>query len=1165
MRQRYLVVFLVAVFALAAGCSDDNTGGNHTQQQADIGGYADGGGGDIDMHADGGADTLGDADAGMHPDSGGQADTGTADTGAADTGTADTGTADTTSTDTPPTISSIADQTIDEDTSTRALSFSVADDQTDAVDLVVTAASSDTTLIPDSYITLGGTGADRTIEVTPATDQNGTATITLTVDDGENTTQQQFDVTVTPVADAPTITTVSAQTIDEDASTGALPFTVADVDTPAASLMVTSASTNPILFPSTNVVLTGTGADRTVEVTPAADQNGSAIITLTVSDGTSSAQTQFVVSVSPVNDPPTVSTVANQTIDEDTATGALAFTIGDVDNAVTALTVTASSSDPTLVPNANITLGGSSANRTVDIAPAANQNGTATITLAVSDGTTTAQSQFDVTVSPVNDPPTISTVANQTIDEDTSTGALAFTIGDVDTGDTLTVNASSSDTTLVPNANISLGGSGANRTVSVTPAANQNGSATITLTVSDGTTTAQSQFDVTVSPVNDPPTISSVADLTIDEDTSSGPVSFTVGDPDAGDTLIVTASSSNTTLVPNSNFIVSVNVGTSRFVRISPAANQYGTTTVTLTVSDGTATAQTHFVLTVTPVNDPPTISTVADQTIDEDTSTGALSFTVGDVDNAATTLVVTASSTNTTLVPTAAITMGGSGTDRTVDIAPAANQYGTASITLTVSDGAATAQTQFNLTVTPVNDPPTISSVANQIISEDTSTGALSFTVGDADPSDTLTVTAASSDTTLIPDANIALGGSGANRTVSLMPAANHNGAATITLTVSDGTLTAQTQFDVSVTAVNDPPTISTVASQHILLGESTGALSFTVGDVDTPLNNVSVSASSLNTTVIPNGNITLGGSGANRTIDIAAGAVFGAATIEIAATDGSTVTTMDFVVDVLPQAHVAAGIDQSCIITTSGALACWGHDLYGQASPPSGTGFVQVSAGFSFTCAVKTDGSLACWGTGNYGSASPPAGTDFVQVSAGYYHACALKTDGSIVCWGSDTQGQASPPSGTDFVQVSAGYYHTCALKTDGSLACWGDDSYGKATPPSGTDFAQISAGDHHTCALKTGGSIVCWGSGGNGETSAPSGTDFAEVSAGGYHTCALRTDGSLACWGYDADGESSPPSGIGFAQVDAGQFHTCALRTDATVACWGKDTYGQVSGAP
>src|SRR5437870_11523779 len=65
----------------------------------------------------------------------------------------------------------------------------------------------------------------------------------------------------------------------------------------------------------------------------------------------------------------------------------------------------------------------------------------------------------------------------------------------------LTVSGSSSNPTLVPNSGIVFGGSGSSRTVTVTPAANQTGTATISVTVSDGSLSTGTSFVLTVNPL----------------------------------------------------------------------------------------------------------------------------------------------------------------------------------------------------------------------------------------------------------------------------------------------------------------------------------------------------------------------------------------------------------------------------------------------------------------------------------------------------------------------------------------------------------------------------------------------------------------------------------------------------------------------------------------
>lgn len=596
-------------------------------------------------------------------------------------------------------------------------------------------------------------------------------------------------LTIMSVNDAPTITTIADQTTNEDSATGEIAFTIGDVETADGSLTVDGWALNSSLVPSEKIVFGGSGANRTVTITPDADQNGSTDIQIRVSDGSSSTIESFTLTVNAVNDAPTITALNNQSTNEDTTSSTQPFTIGDPETPVASLTLSGSSSDVNIVPDANITFTGTEKVRNVRVTPAANQYGSVVITVTVTDADGgTASSSFTLTVNPVNDLPTIGLIFNQTTDEDTPI-TVNFTIADIETpANSLTLSASSGKPSVVPDANISFGGLGTDRTVTLIPSANQYDSVVITITVHDADGGSSDRLMVLiVTSVNDPPTISIVGNQSIDEDTSTGALSFTVGDIEtAAGSLMVSATSSNHDLVPNANIVFGGSEA-NRTVTITPLANQNGSTGILLRVTDEEGEArETTIIMQVRAVNDPPTITGIGNQTINVNTATPALSFTIGDVEKAANLLLLSRTSSNTSLVPDGNIAIGGTGADRTVTVTPLANQTGTATITLRVSDGSIITSTSFVLTV---NSLPTISNIGDQITAKNVPTGAIAFTVGDLETAaGSLTISATSSNPTLVPDANIVPGGTGANRTVQITPEVNQKGRTTITVTVSDG-----------------------------------------------------------------------------------------------------------------------------------------------------------------------------------------------------------------------------------------------------------------------------------------------------------------------------------------------------------------------------------------
>ena len=132
---------------------------------------------------------------------------------------------------------------------------------------------------------------------------------------------------------APTLAGPMDQSINANASTSALAFSVTDDFTPAASLTVTASSANAALVPAANIVLGGSGANRTVTVTPAANQSGTAIITLTVSDGVLTGSDSFVVTVVDPTTPVTLNAgIASSADDaEESASGAVSLVSTDLE------------------------------------------------------------------------------------------------------------------------------------------------------------------------------------------------------------------------------------------------------------------------------------------------------------------------------------------------------------------------------------------------------------------------------------------------------------------------------------------------------------------------------------------------------------------------------------------------------------------------------------------------------------------------------------------------------------------------------------------------------------------------------------------------------------------------------------------------------------------
>ena len=295
------------------------------------------------------------------------------------------------------------------------------------------------------------------------------------------------------------------------------------------------------------------------------------------------------------------------------------------------------------------------------------------------------------------------------------------------------------------------------------------------------------------------------------------------------------------------------------------------------------------------------------------------------------------------------------------------------------------------------------------------------------------------------------------------------------------------------------------------------------------------------------------------------------------ISAANGFAAAWQRFRLTVRAVPHAVAGAvggEHVCGLRTDRSVSCWGWDQYGQATVPLTLGPVTtVTAGADDTCAIRAaDHLVQCWGDDSFGQVDVPLKTAASAVASAGATNCAIRAaDGEVRCWGYAGDGVTDVPNTLgSATSVAVGESDACAIRSsDHSVSCWGDDAAGQLDPPA--DLGAVSAlalGRQHSCAIRAAAhTVVCWGADNAGQTDVPA--DLGPVTAltaGVDYACAIRAiDHLLRCWGAPIDANTPPPDLGPVRAVNAAFDDGCAVTTRAALRCWGDDSFGQLGTRP
>lgn len=233
-----------------------------------------------------------------------------------------------------------------------------------------------------------------------------------------------------------------------------------------------------------------------------------------------------------------------------------------------------------------------------------------------------------------------------------------------------------------------------------------------------------------------------------------------------------------------------------------------------------------------------------------------------------------------------------------------------------------------------------------------------------------------------------------------------------------------------------------------------------------------------------------------------------------------------------------ISLGSNHTCTLTSLGGVKCWGYNFFGQSGDGSVVDFnpvpVEVKGLTSGvkklfatkaenSCALTSSGDLKCWGFNGDGQIGDGTRTDrrepvdvvtltdkITSLSSGSGHMCALTVSGGVKCWGDNRSGQLGDGTiisslvpvdvvglESNVISLFTGWNNNCVVTSSGEIKCWGDNYHGELgngeietnylipvkVGDVGSGTVSISL-DDHSCYVTSSGLAKCSGYNYNGQ---------------------------------------------------------------------------------